>query len=80
MLPAPECEGGYTYRQRAEILGDRLDEFGNWMRGQTMMLCAGRRYSYGAGDYVPACNGVAHGVVVYPWDLQRFLDGGPIID
>jgi hypothetical protein len=79
-LPAPECEGGYTNWQLAEILGNRLDKFEQWMRGQTMMLCEGRSYDHDRCEYVPACGGVAHGGIVYRWDLERFLDGRPVID
>ena len=64
----PECVLGYTVNQLEEILGDRIDEFGQWMRGQTMALCEGQR------------DGEAHGVAVYPWDLKRFLENRHIID
>lgn len=76
----PECRMGYTYAQLREILGDRLDEFGHWMRGQTMAICDGRKYNSDTNGYEPACDSRAHGGIVYPWDLQRFLDGAPIID
>lgn len=50
------------------------------MNGQTMMLCDGRRYNHDAREYEVACGGVAHGVVVYPWDVERFLAGLPVVD
>jgi len=79
-IPAPDCESGYTYNQLLEILGDDLPNFNQWMRGQTMALCEGRRYNHETKEYTPKCGGVAHGGVVYPWDLARYLDGLPVID
>lgn len=78
-LPAPECWLGYPWYQCEEILGTRTTEFGKWMYGQTMSLCDGRRYDHDLLEYVDTCP-EPHGVVVYKWDLQRFLDGRPIID
>lgn len=80
-LPEPECEGGYTYRQIVEILGAWTDDFGDFMYGQTMMICEGQKYNHDTQEYEEACGGVAHGMpIVYPWDLERYLDGRPIID
>lgn len=71
LLIEPECRGGYTYAQVAEIVGPREGEFWDWMSGQTMMICQGEG----------ACEGVAHGMpIVYRWDLERFLEGRPIVD
>ncbi len=65
----PECSGGYTATQIESILGNRTEDFWEWMRGQTMMICNGEN-----------CE-VAHGMpIVYPWDLERYLDGRPIVD
>lgn len=79
-IEKPECEGGYTFAQLERILGIHYEDFGRWMRGQTMMLCEGRRYNYDTEGYVEACGGVAHGPVVYSWDLGRYLLNLPIID
>lgn len=79
-LPEPECRLGYTYDQLVDILGDRIVEFSRWMRGQTMVICDGLKYNHDTREYEKACGGVVHGVVVYPWDLKRFLDGRPIVD
>lgn len=79
-LPKPECEGGYTEQQIFDILGDRELAFRRWMRGQTMMLCDGRRWDPKGQEYVPSDCGTAHGPVVYRWDLERFLAGKPVID
>lgn len=87
----PECRGGYTREQIMEIVGDRVDDFWHWMRGQTMMICnqdPQRKWvddSEAPGgmrivDIGPSLCDQPHGVVVYPWDLQRYLDGRPIID
>lgn len=73
VVPSPDCEGGYTIEQVETIMGVRADEFRHWMRGQTMMLCEGRSYSHETKEYYESCGGVAHGPVVYRWDLERFL-------
>lgn len=67
-LPAPECVYGFTEPQVREIMGDRLDRFHWWMRGQTISGCQGEKCER------------AHGGVVYEHDLVRFLDGRPIVD
>ncbi len=77
-LPKPECSLGYTDDQLDQILGQRRQEFNKWMSGQTVALCDGREYDYATGGYIPT--GKAHGSATYPQDLQRFLDGRPIID
>lgn len=78
-LPAPECGLGYTDSQLKTILGSRYEEFIRWMRGQTVALCDGKRYDYEVNEYVNTGCG-PHGVVVYSWDLERFIDGLPVID
>lgn len=73
MIPEPECESGYTPAQVEEIMGDRLEEFNKWMYGQTGSICEGRKYNHGTKEYETACGGIAHGMIVYSWDLKRFL-------
>lgn len=82
MLPEPLCSSGYPWYQIKEEILDagELAKFSDWMYGQTMSICNGRRYSHETKEYQESCGGVAHGGVVYPWDLQRFLAGRPIID
>lgn len=81
MLPTPECESGYPWCQIQEILGvERTKELSGWMYGQTMTMCDGRQYNHDTREYEESCGGVGHGGVVYTWDLQRFLDGRPVID
>lgn len=76
----PECHLGYTRAQVVDVFGDRVGEFDHWMRGQTIGLCEGKRYNYETEEYEPACEGVAHGPAWYPWDVQRFIRGDPVID
>jgi len=35
----PDCEYGYSRAALVELFGWRFEEFGEWMTGQTMMLC-----------------------------------------
>lgn len=79
MLPKPTCPHGYTEEDILDILGPRYIEFSHWMSGQTMMLCDGRTWN-GTEYEDNECTSDPHGGVVYPWDLERFIDGRPIID
>lgn len=83
LLPKPECEGGYPYAQTTKILqehGRTRVEFDYWMRGQTIGVCEGRKYNHDTKEYEVSCGGVAHGGIVYRWDMERFLARKPIID
>ena len=64
VMEKPKCNMGYTRAQLARILGIRLPKFDRWMRGQTGAVCEGNG----------KCKAV-HGFIVYPHDLQQFLDG-----
>lgn len=75
-LPEPKCESGYPHEQLEEVLGDDLPSFHQWMAGQTMTLCTGRKFDHDAGEYNECCGGIAHGPVVYPWDLRQYLESG----
>ncbi|RTK93182.1 hypothetical protein EKI60_06275 [Candidatus Saccharibacteria bacterium] len=79
-LPEPECKLGFTAVQVKTILGDDTTKFYHWIAGQTMALCEGTRYDYETKRYEESCGGAAHGPIVYPWDLNRYLSGLPIID
>lgn len=93
-LPESSCPYGYTYDDLEKILGHRLKAFWKWMTGQTMMLCDGRTYSHETHQYsTTACSNMlpgmpvtveeacgGHGGIVYPWDLERFMRGLPVID
>lgn len=80
------CESGMTDEDLAAVIpADELPRFWQWMNGQTFAICEGRRYHHmpddptkddyatGEGFYEEKCGGVAHGRVVYPWDVARFL-------
>jgi hypothetical protein len=79
-LPKPECSGGYTHRQLDEILGLRRAKFDRWMAGQTRMYCDARLYDVETQSYKPSGCDRPHGEVTYPWDVERFLAGLPVID
>ena len=86
LFPAPACKYGYNREQVRVIMGNRLEEFDRWMRGQTQMLCQGqkdglppewpdddpRRDMFTNRGY-PECD-AAHGSITYQWDVERFLD------
>lgn len=80
LLREHACRYGYTVDEVREIMGHRFDAFTYWMRGQTMMICDGTTYDYEAKVKVPSECGVAHGTVIYRWDVERFLVGLPVID
>jgi hypothetical protein len=64
-----------------EVIGPDLSDFNHWMRGQTMSICDGRSYNHEAGQYEPTeCADTPHGIVAYPWDVERYLHGYPVID
>lgn len=79
-LMTPECEYGYTRSQLKLIMGCRITAFDFWMNGQTGVICEGRKWNYETHEYEEACHGIAHGMVVYKSDVQRFLAGKPVID
>ncbi len=74
-LPKPLCPLGYPADQVEGIFGseDELVKFWEWLDGQTMAICDGRLYNHDLGRYEDTeCVGSAHGLVVYPWDLERY--------
>lgn len=78
-MPEPICKLGYPEEQLREILGDQYDDFQKWMIGQTMAICEGRSFHHDTRKY--EANGCGpHGLVVYRWDLERFMKGLPVID
>lgn len=79
MFPEPDCDRGYSRGVLEDALGaERFAELMDWMYGQTMMLCDGRRYDHDAKEYYETHP--AHGPVVYTWDVEWFLRGGRIVD
>lgn len=79
-LPTPECRWGYTEKQLLDIIGDDLTNFRLWMNGQTQAVCEGRAYDHDKQEYYEVCNGVHHGLVVYSWDLERYLEFRQLTD
>lgn len=77
-LPKPECPYGYTRAQVEQIMGDRVQDFWRWMKGQTVSLCDGREYDYERQAYVDT--GHCHGTIVYASDVRNFLAGGRAFD
>lgn len=78
-LPKPKCKYGYTNPQIRKIMGDDLDRFMKWMRGQTIAECNGMEFDYETGKQrLSGCG--PHHLVYYPQDVENFLEGGPILD
>lgn len=78
-LSEPECSYGYPWSQlEREFDAEVVDHLRKWLRGQTMSVCDGRQYNHDTGEY--EATGHAHGGVVYRWDVERFLEGFPVID
>lgn len=77
---------GYTVDDLRDILGDEAEtyNFGLWMGGQTMGICDGREYDHHLDAYrttpCAASTDGGHGAIVYTWDLERYLQGHPVID
>lgn len=78
-LSEPECSYGYPWTQlEREVDAETVERLSDWMSGQTMAICDGRRYNDDSREYEPT--GHAHGLVVYRWDVERFLAGLPVVD
>lgn len=81
MTTTSSCPHGFTREDLERILGSQIEEFWQWMTGQTCSICDGRRYDHDEQVYkATECAGNPHGVVVYGHDLERFLRGLPVID
>lgn len=77
----PSCPQGYNHDDLVAILGYQIEEFWQWMIGQTVSLCDGREYNHETKEYrATVCAEAPHGLVVYASDLERFLRGMPVID
>lgn len=79
-MTRPVCRYGYTPAQIAEMMGTREPAFWKWYEGQTGAICDGRVWDWGTEQYVPSKCLMAHGPVVYPWDVAAFLSGQPARD
>ena len=74
------CERGFTSSDLDKMMTpEQRSEFTNWIYGQTTPFCDGQYYDYSTKRYVHTGCG-PHGMCYYPWDVQRFLDGGVCID
>jgi hypothetical protein len=71
---------GLTSEDLAEYFSeDGLKDLYHWMRGQTAAMCEGIEWDYATEDYIYTDCG-PHGMVIYRHDVQRFIDGEPVID
>lgn len=78
-LPKPECRYGYTHAQIDAIMGDRVNEFHRWMRGQTVSVCDGHEWNHDSqACELTGCG--PHGVAIYRSDVEQFLRGGRPLD
>lgn len=73
ILPEPKCIYGFTNKQIQTIMGNRLEAFQKWMRGQTVCCCPGMSQG---------CDNTDHrdSTIVFEEDVVRFLKGLPIVD
>lgn len=72
-FPIPECPLGYTYGQVLDIVSqERMEDFVDWMYGQTVALCNGSIYNYETKSYEQQCM-KPHGTIYYPSDVKRFV-------
>lgn len=80
----PDCRYGFSDDYlRANLSDAQYKALKNWMHGQTIMLCDGRRYNYETKEYEPSeCGekGEAHGAVLYTHDVNRWANRLPVID
>lgn len=80
-LPEPVCPLGYPLKQLDDHFGGDKARFWEWMRGQTMVLCEGRRWSPELNHFEPtACVDHPHGTVVYKHDVEQYLAGKEPLD
>lgn len=77
----PSCPLGMTRQDLIDLFGERIDDFMQWLSGQTAALCNGEYYNYDQAEFFPTeCADAPHGLVVYTWDVERYLAGWPVID
>lgn len=79
-VPAPACQFGFPQAQVETMFGIFYPRFQKWMEGQTIGHCNRLMYSPEKGEYVPSGCTEAHGYLYYPWDVERFIRGLPVID
>jgi hypothetical protein len=80
-LPVPACTHGFaSYQLKDSMSTQQYKRLMEWMSGQTMMICDGRRYNHATREYEPSECGGRHGVVIYVHDVDRFLHAQPVVD
>ena len=71
------CKFGFTPDEVKELL---FQKFSKWMDGQTTTTCNAWAYDHETGSYKPSGCKISHGVVYYPWDVNRYIAGLEIND
>lgn len=77
-IPPPTCPFGYTEEDLHKLFPteEEMAAFNKWMYGQTIATCEGRTYNHEEGVYeATTCADHPHGLIVYIWDLKRYLNG-----
>lgn len=75
------CPLGLTIEELETLLGPTIERFWDWMYGQTMAICEGRRYNHETKEHEDdECAEHPHGLVVYRSDVERYLAGLPVVD
>jgi hypothetical protein len=81
VIEAPICKLGYPDSQLRKIFksDETYKRFFSWMRGQTFSSCDGTSYNHEKKALEPTNCG-PHGYVYYASDVNRFIEGRPVID
>ena len=76
----PECQLGYPLTQLKRALSDGdYQRLMQWLVGQTVGVCDGRRWNPDTETYEPTGCG-PHGAVVYAHDLERWANNWAVMD
>lgn len=79
-IPAPACVMGYPQAQLCTFMSHAQEkDFLQWMVGQTVGVCDGRRYDHDTKTFSETGCG-PHGTVVYAHDLMDWFAGKPVTD
>lgn len=79
-IPQAECRYGYPFSQLEQMWdAATMQRFNAWFEGQTGAICDSKEYDHDKKGYHETGCG-PHGVVAYPWDVDRFLKGGTPLD
>ena len=79
---AHSCAQGHTVKDLVEAWGEeRFTEFYHWWWGQTGAICDGQKFNSETNEYEPStCHPNIHGQVFYSHDVEKFVNGLPVID